>query len=925
MLFSEQARFPASHIAHDAAGAFGPRGGSIQALAREIEETQRRQGETIAHIVERMRALETPRHEDVERPLPQFAPEMIPAAPPTGDEPWDAASAEALMQSFETGSGPDAPRADPPPPAGGGHYQDWLGSHLTSVTTRIRRTLSDLKPGSTIRLLEERLEQYQKHISSALTDVVRRSDLDGLRLIETHINYLGDKLDELERHVSRLDGIEADVRSIMDQVSEERIAKLLDYDTRFAADLEAVATRAAEEVHTRLGHDEARMRADTQRHDELRSLIEESIRDRRRAEAEAATLVTGLSGRVEEQADRYDELKGLLEHAIVQQRQHEESAVQALDTLQQAMVRILDRLDTFEEQAEQKSRTRAQEATHAPQQAHASFDDDGNIHYVAETSQPAETRHHRARADDDFNPDPADDEALASVEVPSAFAQDAGHDLPDPPAKAESAIDRVRREFIAEARRAKLKAAANRAEAAAAADAAAGEPPHRLSIESARASLAQAPRAQPTAGPSRLFGASPKLLAGALALVIAINGGILLINRQSAPRDPLPAATSQPLDTQTAPAPGPDAGSKAQDGTNSLPNPGERSDLDDWGATDLAEADAETEDAADGSVLTPYGIVDDVLNPPKVDPTNTTAAAPVGTTIARQPGTMPDDVVADVYLQQILAGLSGQVGDVAAGHSANGLLPEENGRIETAYTKPETDLQANDANRKSNALDLPPATVGPLSLRLAAANGDASAEFEVAARLAEGKGTEQNFAEAARWYQRSAARGFAQSQYRLGTFYERGLGVAKDAGRSRVWYARSAEQGNVKSMHNLAVMAAGGEQGEPDYATALQWFSKAAEYGLADSQYNLAVLLENGLGVQPDRVTAYKWYALAAKSGDKDALTRRDAVKPQLSSPELKTAEGMVSVFKPQAQNPLANDARAAGEDWKKRANKDAN
>jgi localization factor PodJL len=318
-----------------------------------------------------------------------------------------------------------------------------------------------------------------------------------------------------------------------------------------------------------------------------------------------------------------------------------------------------------------------------------------------------------------------------------------------------------------------------------------------------------------------------------------------------------------------------------------------------------------------------------VLDPPQVETlgADAPAAPPGGMTIAKPSGTVPDSVLADVYQQQVLASLSGKLGTAAAGQSPNALLPEQNGRIDAAFTPPDPEAESADkGSASSRALDLPPASVGPLSLRLAAANGDASAEFEVAARMAEGKGTQQSFAEALRWYQRSAAKGFAQAQYRLGTLYERGLGVTQDLGRARIWYGRAAEQGNVKSMHNLAVLAAGGdENGAPDYATALKWFTKAAEHGLADSQYNLGVLLENGLGVKADRVVAYKWYALAAKSGDMDATTRRDALKSALTAQELKAGDQEIAAFKPQPLIPLANDARAAGEDWKKRATNDTN
>ncbi len=223
------------------------------------------------------------------------------------------------------------------------------------------------------------------------------------------------------------------------------------------------------------------------------------------------------------------------------------------------------------------------------------------------------------------------------------------------------------------------------------------------------------------------------------------------------------------------------------------------------------------------------------------------------------------------------------------------------------------------ATRTPNGpLDMPPATVGPLSLRLAAANGDPSAEFEVGARLAEGKGTTQNFKDAAKWYQRSASKGFVQAQYRLGTLYERGLGVKADQPRAEDWYMRAAEQGNVKAMHNLAVLSANKRGGSPDYARSASWFSKAAEYGLADSQFNLAVLYENGLGVPEDLKLAYKWLSLAARSGDKEAVRRRDILKGKLPAADLSAAEGLVAAYKAAMIDKMANDARTAGEAWKR-------
>lgn len=913
MLHSDQDRRPRAQGAYGLAGSTGAHSESIHELAREIEETQRRQGETIAHIVERLRAL------DLQRVAASLAPQMAAgAASRASDEPWDASSAEALMQTCEVEG---VARSASHLSASGGQ-QEWLGHRFQDVTERIKRTLSDLKPGSTMRLLEERLDQFQRHISSALEDVVRRSDLDGLKLIETHINYLGDKLDELDRHVSRIDGIEADVRSVMDQVSDERIAKLLDYDTRFAADLEAVAVRAAEEVHARLGQDDERARADARRHDELRALIETSIHDRRKAEVDAATLVGGLSGRVNAQSDRYDELKGLLETAIQEQRQNEQTAFGMLDTLQQAMVRILDRMDAVEQQQNPVPAWTA--ADGAPEFKEP---EDGHYqHAFGVEPAPAEPASAESLLDLVSVTEPA---FPAPLDTPSEFSADLADEAPASQDEGGSPVDRLRRDFIADARRAKMKAAANRAEASVEK----AEASKRTMIESVRAPMAEtAP--QPSAGSGRLFGASPKLLAGVLALIVAINGGILLINRKDATRIAAPEITILPAGSMGAESKGSDASGSEGGAQPETTLPGPRSELDFDGDTSgfakfipPAPKEFENTGSADNRTSSPFGYSDDVLDPPAIEALgeNVAPSIPGGMTIAKPAGSMPDDVVADIYQQQILASLSGKLGTTAAGHSPNALLPEKSGRIDTSFTPPDAMTESGDIAGRSSALDLPPVTVGPLSLRLAAANGDASAEFEVAARLAEGKGTRQDFADALRWYQRSATKGFAQSQYRLGTLYERGLGVTQDLGRARIWYSRAAEQGNVKSMHNLAVLAAGGESADPDYATANQWFVKAAEHGLADSQYNLGVLLENGLGVKADRVSAYKWYALAAKSGDTDALARRDALKGSLSAEDLKDGDNQIAAFKARPLIPLANDARAAGEDWKKRVNNDTN
>ncbi|GLQ53174.1 peptidoglycan-binding protein [Devosia nitrariae] len=180
--------------------------------------------------------------------------------------------------------------------------------------------------------------------------------------------------------------------------------------------------------------------------------------------------------------------------------------------------------------------------------------------------------------------------------------------------------------------------------------------------------------------------------------------------------------------------------------------------------------------------------------------------------------------------------------------------------------------------------DPPAEGVGPEAMRQAAANGDARAQFEVAAILTEGRAVEQNYEEAAVWYERAAAQGFAPAQYRLGNLYESGNGVEKDLDIARLWYQRAAEAGNRMAMHNLAAIHASGGLGEQDFETAAEWFERAGERGMTDSQFNLGMLYARGLGIEQDFEKSYKWFALAAKSGDGDAAKARDDIARSLSA-----------------------------------------
>jgi localization factor PodJL len=290
------------------------------------------------------------------------------------------------------------------------------------------------------------------------------------------------------------------------------------------------------------------------------------------------------------------------------------------------------------------------------------------------------------------------------------------------------------------------------------------------------------------------------------------------------------------------------------------------------------------------------------------------------------PGTTQESNVLDGHLPAQggtapdIAEPSGEPGAAEPANSA-----PESGSVEPAKettsslsTDPRAEPRPQPQPENVNTAQMPPLpeAVGPAALRQAASDGDPVAQFEVASRLAEGRGIDPDAATAAKWYQLAAASGLAPAQYRLGSLYEKGTGVAKDRSSARIWYERAAEQGNRKAMHNLAVLHADGINGQPDFANAARWFRAAAELGLNDSQYNLGILHVRGLGVPQNLAEAYKWFAILASHGDKDAAARRDAVAGQMDASAVAAARLAAKTWKAKPLIAQANAVRLPDAGW---------
>ena len=765
------------------------------------------------------------------------------AQSPSLEEPWDADAADELARLYASG---DAGLAQPL-------------SGDAELQLRLARTVAQaaaLRPAPQMSGIdhvgiEARLVGLTRTIEAALARLgagasgpSTTADAGGLKLIEAHAAELLAQAQETRTELGRLAGVEAQLGELKASLSEGRIAGFIE------------AVMPTEDELTRFAE----------------AAAQKAIRGRREAAPDLAA-----AARLNE---RTGEIQRLLTGFIEEHRRNEHQAAEALETMQQAMQHILDRIDAIEA---------------------------ASIEALPETLQ---TKEH-------VSPPARTPSAVGSVEDARIRAGLA------PPAWGDLGFGDRRSGFDPfEA------SVGDRGDAMAGAGLAAEAAAHEENIKpfpilgarTARAA-SEYPDGRPPVRPGILVAAS--LAAFLLAGYWLVSGPRLRLpdgaSTQSAeqqhPGETSPSAPPS-LRSSSAIPDGDSGGAGRRAKAAGRPDQAIEHTAPGWRKERGGEApETQAQRMENGTTAAGAPAEPDRWTAPA---RRDTLQGPVGVVIEQGPTAMSPEELLRLRQKQRMAALSTQLGQQAANSSA--AQPVVVAASEAAAGQQEA-LRTGEASQPRTSVELPPLMIGPHSLRHAAANGDASAQLEVAARFAEGKGVKQDFEQAATWYQRAATQGLAAAQYRLAALYERGAGIKADPARAKAWYKRAAEQGNVKAMHNLAVLSAGnGEGATADYAAAGRWFTEAAAHGLADSQYNLGILYENGLGVGKDYAAAYKWYALAARSGDKEALRRRELVKERLSPATTKAVEADVAAWRAVASDQLVNDARAAGEAWKGRA-----
>ncbi len=893
-------------------------------------------------------------------------PKREPVAPVSFDphalssDPWDAKSAEALVRLYESGeaalarhlpeaalfagerspSRAPAPAATPSlrapavsepapdvrvaPPAqvvvaGLGDDRTWLDSKLTAIAAEVTQSIGAAQSDGALKTLMSRVDQFEQRFSAALDGLARKSDVAEIRQsvvkqIETQIAELAGAIEQTHLQLGRLDAI------------EQQLADL----TAFAhASMDAEPTA-----------DAASPAAPAHDFEHLADIAVERAISRLQATDTAAAAGTATGS--PEHAARVDAVHALLEEFAAERRRGDEYTTGMLETVQEALIRLIDRVDAID-----AASPRAAAAALAHEPAHPA-------------EEPAVIQSRPVEALQAIPPAPVLPTAAAvsagplAPPVEPALATAPRRRVrvtaasPDAPPPAE--LDATEAELLAQPeisiKDIKIGPKGVRAMVTPAAGANLPEPEaadEQPAAKPARTARKTEPKVPGSVGKRSLY-----VAAAALSLIgigfmaqnlLTRDSGALLVAPVAAPA----SGSAQPK--STAPAAQPNVAPTTPPGMMPAPPKadGQRS-----GA--LRRPDATGTDTAGtqrGPAMTTPETVSDDLSQNDTDDTDAAASLSLPRAVAAAP---PSTTSSNAGVPGMaLAGSMPTTGQQLM--ELNGLQRQANQAMASERigfnARPASDFSnrfgspaapaapaAQAAPVAANAAaivtgsttaseaagehaDMPPALVGPVSLRLAAAKGDASASFEVATRFAEGRGIKQDFKQALFWYQRAANKGLAIAQYRLGTLYERGLGTPADTAKAKSWYKRSADQGNVKAMHNMAVLSAGNGQSAPDYQSASKWFKEAADRGLADSQFNLGVLYENGLGVDKDARQAYVWFALASRGGDQEATRRRDQIMSTMDAATLADANETLQKWRARVADPKINDPRVAGDQWR--------
>lgn len=160
--------------------------------------------------------------------------------------------------------------------------------------------------------------------------------------------------------------------------------------------------------------------------------------------------------------------------------------------------------------------------------------------------------------------------------------------------------------------------------------------------------------------------------------------------------------------------------------------------------------------------------------------------------------------------------------------------------------------------------------------RRAAEQGHADAQFALGLMYYEGRGVQENHAEAAIWLHQAVENGSTIALYNLAFQYQYGEGVPKDLTKAEELYvAYISRDGDIDSgfvESQLGKLYRDVDNPDRDVSKAHSYFLSASEYGSVESMVALGDIYREGCSDIPrDFNESISWYRKAADKGSREA------------------------------------------------------
>ena len=122
----------------------------------------------------------------------------------------------------------------------------------------------------------------------------------------------------------------------------------------------------------------------------------------------------------------------------------------------------------------------------------------------------------------------------------------------------------------------------------------------------------------------------------------------------------------------------------------------------------------------------------------------------------------------------------------------------------------------------SLGLSVPVLAADFATTKLKAEQEHADAQYRLALMYDYGEEVEQDYAQAFKWYHRSANQGYEKAQYNLGWMYKNAHGMPEDNAKAVEWYLKAANQGYAPAQATVGSMYYSGKGVTQSYAKALE-------------------------------------------------------------------------------------------------------